>query len=95
MSRRVEIGQASVPRLPRHVRLQFDETRKRWVVQAPERLLVPDDIALEILKLVDGVATVGVITDALAAKFAAPRTEVGADIAEMLQELADKGLLEA
>ncbi len=95
MSRRVEIGQASVPRLPRHVRLQFDETRKRWVVQAPERLLVPDDIALEILKLVDGVATVGVITDALAAKFAAPRPEVGADVAEMLQSLADKGLLEA
>ncbi len=95
MSRRVEIGQASVPRLPRHVRLQFDETRKRWVVQAPERLLVPDEIALEILKLVDGVATVGVITDALAAKFTAPRAEVGADVAEMLQSLADKGLLEA
>ena len=95
MSRRVEIGPTSVPRLPRHVRLQFDDSRKRWIVQAPERLLLPDDIALEILKLVDGVATVDVIADALAAKFAAPRAEVGADVAEMLQDLADKGLLEA
>ena len=95
MSRRVEIGETSVPRLPRHVKLRFDETRKQWVILAPERVLVPDDIAVEILTMVDGVATVGVITDALAAKFAAPRAEVGADVAEMLQDLADKGLLEA
>lgn len=92
--KRVAISETSVPRLPRHVRLQFDGTRKRWVVQAPERLLLPDEIALEILRMVDGVATVGVITDALAAKFAAPRAEVGADVAEMLQDLADKGLVE-
>jgi pyrroloquinoline quinone biosynthesis protein D len=95
VSERIEIGEASVPRLPPHVKLRFDEARTRWVILAPERVLVPDEIALEILKLCDGVASVAAIADQLAAKFAAPRAEVGGDVIEMLQDLADKGVLVA
>jgi len=95
MKERVSIGDASVPKLPKHVRLRFDEARQQWLVLAPERVLVPDDIALEILKRCDGVATVAAIADDLAAKFSAPRDVVGRDVIAMLQDLADKGVLAA
>lgn len=87
------IDAASVPRLPRGVRLRFDEERRRWTLLAPERVFVPDEIAAEILRLCDGVATVAAIADALAAKFGAPREEVARDVTEMLQGLADKGVV--
>jgi pyrroloquinoline quinone biosynthesis protein D len=95
VSARIEIGESSVPRLPRHVKLRYDETRRQWVMLAPERVFLPDDIALEILRLCDGVASVGAIVDTLAAKFATPRVEIADDVREMLQDLADKGMVVA
>lgn len=95
MTGAVAIGAASVPRLAPQIRLRFDEARQRWTLLAPERVLVPDEIAVEILQLCDGVATVDAIADALAAKFEAPRDEVARDVLEMLQDLADKGMLVA
>jgi pyrroloquinoline quinone biosynthesis protein D len=89
------ITSASVPKLAPQIRLRFDEARQRWTLLAPERVLVPDEIAVEILKLCDGVATVGAIADTLAARFEAPRGEVGRDVREMLQDLAYKGMLVA
>lgn len=82
-----------VPRFPRGVRFQFDSVRESWVVQAPERLFVPDEQATEILKLVDGSRTVGAIVDDLAARYAAPRDIIAADVGEMLRDLAAKGAL--
>lgn len=95
MTARVEIAATSVPKLPRHVQLRFDDTRQQWLMLAPERVFVPDRIAVEILQLCDGVATVAVIADTLAAKFNAPRETVGRDIVAMLQDLADKGAVVA
>ena len=92
---RLEITDVSVPRLPPHVKLKFDEARQQWLILAPERVLMPDEIALAILKLCDGVATVGGIADSLAAKFEAPRDLVGKDVTSMLQDLADKGVVSA
>jgi pyrroloquinoline quinone biosynthesis protein D len=93
MSAPIRIVPSSAPRLPRGVKLQFDEQRKRWSLLAPERVFIPDEIAVEILQLCDGVATVDAIADALAAKFGAPREEVARDVTEMLQDLADKGVV--
>jgi pyrroloquinoline quinone biosynthesis protein D len=95
MGERLAILETSVPRLPRGVRLRFDETRKQWIVLAPERVIVPDEIALEVLQRVDGTASVGAISDALAEKYQAPRAEVGSDVVQLLQDLADKGMLVA
>ena len=86
---------AAVPRFPRGVRLREDTARGRWVVMAPERAFVPDDIALEVLKLVDGARSVGDIADVLAARFAAPREVIEADITEMLRDLAERGVVAA
>ena len=92
-SRRMDVNEASKPILPRHARLKFDETRQVWVILAPERVLAPDEIAVEILQLCDGVRSVADIVDLLAAKYNAPRDDIGTDVIAMLQDLAYKGFL--
>ena len=86
---------AAVPRFVRGVRLREDAARGRWVVLAPERAFVPDDTALEVLKLVDGARSVRDIATALAERFAAPREVIEADVAEMLRDLAERGVVAA
>lgn len=83
----------SKPRLPPHVRLRFDEKRDRWVVLAPERLYVPDEIAIEVLKLCDGKVSVGEMIEGLAERYQASRETIGKDVLELLQGLADEGIL--
>ena len=72
-SRNISVSEASRPVLPRHAKLKFDETRQVWVILAPERVLAPDEIAVEVLQLCDGVRSVGEMIDQLAAKYAADR----------------------
>ena len=92
-SRNISVSEASRPVLPRHAKLRFDETRQRWVILAPERVLAPDEIAVEILQLCDGARSVAQMIDQLAAKYVADRAAIGADVIAMLQDLADKGFL--
>ena len=73
--------------------MRFDEVRQSWVVLAPERLFLLDEQAVEILKLVDGVRTLGEIVDTLAARYAAPREAIDTDVSAMLRDLADKGAI--
>ena len=82
-----------IPRFARGVRLHEDKARGRWVVMAPERMFIPDETALEVLRLVDGARDVEAIVDALAAKFDAPREEIAADVRPMLDDLVAKGAL--
>ena len=60
---------------------------------APERMFVPDEIALEVLRLVDGQRDEARIIDLLAERFAAPRDVIAADVRNMLQDLAQRGAL--
>ena len=92
-NRNISVSETSRPVLPRHAKLRFDETRQRWVILAPERVLAPDEIAVEILQLCDGARNVAQMIDQLAAKYAAERAAIGADVIAMLQDLADKGFL--
>src|SRR5882724_1871415 len=91
--RHISVSEESRPVLPRHAKLKFDETRQVWVILAPERVLAPDEIAVEVLKLCDGVRSVADMVDLLAEKYAAPREAIAADVIAMLQDLADKGFL--
>ena len=95
MSERRIIGEGSVPSFGAHMKLRFNEQRRKWVIQAPEKVFEPDETAVEILKMCDGKTSVGGIVDALAAKFAAPREVIGKDVTEMLQGLSDKGVIVA
>jgi len=92
-SRNISVNEASRPVLPRHAKLKFDATRQLWVILAPERVLAPDETAVEILQLCDGRRSVEQIVDQLAAKYTADRAAIGADVVVMLQDLADKGFL--
>ena len=88
-------GQAgSTPKLARGVRLHHDRTRGAYVLLAPERVLQPDPIAVEILKRVDGETDLAAIVDDLVRTFEAPRERVDADVRAFLDGLAEKGFVE-
>jgi pyrroloquinoline quinone biosynthesis protein D len=89
--RRIEA--ATVPRFKPGVRLQFSQPRQQWIVQAPERVLMPDEIAIAVLQRCDGRTTVAAIGEALARQYEAPPDVVTGDVVEMLQDLADKGVI--
>ena len=84
---------AAVLRFAPGVKLRFDDARQAWIVLAPERLFMPDEHAIEILKLVDGARTADAIIDDLATRFDAPRDTIAADVLEMLQDLVERGVL--
>lgn len=88
-----QIAAGSVPRLPRHVKLRYDRTRERWLILAPERVLVPDDTAVAVLTRVDGSRSVQDIAEDLARTYEAPVDLILADSVALLQDLADKGFL--
>ena len=90
---RPSIESSAVLSFAPHVRFRFDETRKAWIVLAPERLLLPDQQAVEILRLIDGERDVDAIINELAGRFDATREVIAGDVLPMLQDLVDKKVL--
>jgi pyrroloquinoline quinone biosynthesis protein D len=90
---RSEIAGASVLRFAPHARFRFDEVRQAWVVLMPERLLLPDEQAVAVLRLIDGGRDADAIVEALAQQYDAPRAAIAADVMAMLQDLLDKKVL--
>jgi pyrroloquinoline quinone biosynthesis protein D len=94
MTDRLVVSAESVLGFAPHIVFRFDEVRQRWIILAPERLMLPDEQAVEILQLVDGKTGVSAIVDSLAARYSqAPRELIAKDVTTMLQDLADKGCL--
>jgi pyrroloquinoline quinone biosynthesis protein D len=85
----------AVLRFAPHTRFRFDEVRQAWVVLAPERLLLPDEQAVEILQLIDGERTVDKVVDELVRLYEAPRSVIAGDVIKMLQDLVEKKVLRA
>ena len=90
---RAPILGSAVLRFAPHVRFRFDQTRQAWVVLAPERLLLPDEQAVEILQLIDGERGVDSVIDELVRRYEAPREVIASDVVKMLQDLVDKKVL--
>lgn len=84
----------SKPRLPRGVRLKYDETRSEWLLLAPERVIKADPIAAAILRRCDGTATVSAIASDLAREFAAEPARVETDVRALLADLAAKRMVD-
>ena len=83
-----------IPKLPRHAKLRYDEARKKWIINAPERVFELDEIASEIMQLVDGIFSINDIVKELLKKFKeASEEEITTDVLSMLQSLADKGFI--
>lgn len=86
----------SVPRLAAHMRLRQDKARGQWTIQAPERSFVLDDIAHAVITRCDGAASVaGIVADLCAVFPGAPPKAVERDVAALLQDLTDKGVMTA
>jgi len=81
------------PKLQSFVRLQYDDTRERWVLQAPERVLVLDETSRDIVVLCDGKLSFGDIVDRFVAVYEAPRDVIAHDVQAVIQLLKDKGVL--
>jgi pyrroloquinoline quinone biosynthesis protein D len=91
--RRSLVDGGAVLRFAPHARFRFDQVRQAWIVLAPERLLLPDEQAVEILRLIDGERGVDTIIDELARRYEAPREVISGDVVGMLQDLVDKKVL--
>ena len=94
MSEGPGVPDTAVPRLPRGVRLRRDDARGGWVLLAPERILQPDPVAVEILTRVDGQSSLAEIVDSLADAFSADRPRIDADVRSFLAGLFEKGFVE-
>lgn len=88
------ISEESRPRLAAHRRLKFDEARKSWIVQAPERVFLLDEIAYAIVSRCDGERTLSEIVDELCSAFEAPRDVVAADVQKLVDDFTDRGVME-
>jgi len=94
MTKLLNLKENDVPKLPRHAKLRFDEARKKWIINAPERVFELDEIAAEVMQLVDGESSIIGIVDILVKKFeGASKDVVKKDVLSMLQPLAEKGFI--
>ena len=94
MTARPEFAVSAVPSLPRGVELRFDPAEKAWTVSVPARVVMPDDIAIEVLKRCDGRTPISAIIDELTQAFSASPEQVAADIDALLRDLVERGMVE-
>jgi pyrroloquinoline quinone biosynthesis protein D len=88
------IDAASVVRVARGVRLRDDPARGQTILLAPERAIALDEIAIAIIKALDGKRSLGAIAEDFSRTFEAPREEILTDIVAFVREFANRRMLE-
>jgi len=83
------------PELLRGVRTRWEEVRGSWVLLAPERAIMLDDIAMAILNEADGKTSFTQIVERLADKYAAPAEQIANDAHAFLVSLIERRMAEA
>jgi coenzyme PQQ biosynthesis protein PqqD len=82
------------PRLAAKARLRWDRKGERYMLLYPERGLVLNPTAADVVRLCTGEHTVGAIVDQLAAKYAPqPREAVEREVLAFLTRMAERGLI--
>jgi pyrroloquinoline quinone biosynthesis protein D len=84
----------TVAKLARGVRLQEDTVRGQTVLLAPERALALDEIAVMIVKALDGERSLDAIAEEFSAKFEAPKEQVLGDVIAFVAEFSKRRMLE-
>lgn len=82
-----------MPRLAPGARLAFDGRRGQWLIQAPERIVVLDEIAHAVVTRLDGQTRIAQVVAALADDYEALPAEVEADVTHLIADLIDRGVL--
>jgi pyrroloquinoline quinone biosynthesis protein D len=82
------------PRLAPKVRLRWDRKDERYMLLYPERGLVLNATAADVVKLCTGEHTVAAIVERLAEKYAPqPAEAIVREVLTFLQAMADRGLI--
>ncbi len=84
----------TIVRLARGVRLHDDEARHQTVLLAPERAVALDEIAVAIVKALNGHRNLEVIADDFARQFEAPKEQVLQDVLSFIREFTKRRMLE-
>jgi pyrroloquinoline quinone biosynthesis protein D len=87
----VTLAPDAVPRLWRLARLDYDPARQRPVLLYPEGAVLLNDTGRAILELVDGTRSVAQIAAELSERY---QTDVTADVAQYLSQLAERELIQ-
>ena len=88
------ITSESRPTLAAKARLRWDRQTSRYLLLYPERGLILNPTAADVVQLCTGEHTVGAIVDRLAAKYAPqPREDVAREILAFLAQMAERGLI--
>ena len=82
-------------RLATKARLRFDRKSSRYLLLYPERGLVLNPTAADVLQRCDGERTVGSIVTELARQYGHEAPAVEREVLEFLQTMADRGLVQA
>ncbi len=94
MNDTLKIDDSTSLQLGRGVRLRHDRERDSWTLMAPERVIVLDEIAHQVIvDIVDSDGLLAGVIDRLSQLFDAPREEIASDVIEMLQPFVDKQLM--
>ena len=89
MAEGAALDDASIPQLARQYRFQWEPAQQSHVLLFPEGMIKLSGSAGEILKRVDGKASVGAIVADLEQAF--PGTDLRADVEQFLKEAHAKG----
>ena len=82
------------PRLASKARLRFDRKSGRHMLLYPERGLVLNPTATDIVRLCTGEHTVDEIVDRLTARYGSePREVIEAQVRDFLRSMAERGLV--
>jgi pyrroloquinoline quinone biosynthesis protein D len=79
------------PRLATGARLHYDDVRSEHVLLIPEGVVRLNPTAAEVLELCDGRRSLDEITSALSARY--DGADVGEDVHELIDGLAERGLV--
>jgi coenzyme PQQ biosynthesis protein PqqD len=82
-------------RLAAKARLRFDRKSSCYMLLYPERGLVLNPTAADVLQLCTGERTVGAIVDELARKYGQEAPAVERQVMDFLRTMADRGLVQA
>lgn len=88
---------SAVPLFARGHRLHHDKIRNLWMIQAPEKALILEGAAPDILLLVDGKRNIADIVDRLRQRFASADNgaTIQQDVVNLLRDLMIKEVLRA
>ena len=88
------LSRESRPRLASKARLRYDRKSERTMLLYPEKGLVLNPTAADVLQLCNGEHTAGAIIDKLSAKYNQDTASVEREVMQLLTSLAERGLVQ-